>query len=75
LSKRVKTLKEYLGELKQTRKDKPEQIKEALGIYLELWDTAIEKGIVGQDDSMDDALSKVEQKGGLYQAASSQATG
>jgi hypothetical protein len=72
LSKRSKTVRDYLKELRATRKDKPEQIREALEIYIELWETVIEKGIAREDDDIDEALSKVEAKGGLYQAASAQ---
>ena len=61
---------DYLKELRETKKDKPEQIREALEIYVELWETVIQKGVVGRDDGIDDALSKVEAKGGLHSAAS-----
>jgi hypothetical protein len=75
LSRKSKTVRDYLKELRETRKDKPEQIKQALEIYVELWESVIEKGVVAQDDDIDEALSKVEAKGGLYQAASTQPTG
>jgi hypothetical protein len=70
-----KTVRGYLKELRETRKDKPEQIKEALEIYVELWEDVIERGIVAEDDDMDSALSKIEARGGLYKAASAQAPG
>lgn len=72
--KRSKTVGEYIKELKENKKEKPAQIKEALEVYIELWQGAIENGIVSIQDSIDDALSKVESKGGLYQAASAQPT-
>lgn len=70
MSKKPKTVGEYLRELKETKKDKPEQIRQALEIYVELWESVIEKGIVSQQDDIDKALSKLEAKGGLSEAAS-----
>lgn len=66
---KVRTLGEYLGELEKSKKGKPEQVSEALGIYLELWKRAIGKGIVQPTDDVSDALSKIEEKGGLYTAS------
>jgi hypothetical protein len=72
LSRRTKTVSDYLKEVRESRKDKPEQIREALGIYVELWERVVERGVVFEDDDIDTALSKVEAKGGLYRAASAQ---
>jgi len=72
MSKRSKTVREYLSELRETKKDKPGQIRDALDIYLELWESVMDRGVVGGDDTIDEALSKVEAKGGLYRAASEQ---
>ncbi len=72
MSRRAKSLRDYLKELRETRKKKPEQIREALGIYMELWERVIERGIVTGDDDVDTALSKVGAEGGLYQAASAE---
>jgi hypothetical protein len=72
LQRRSKTVGDYLKELRENRKGKPEQIREALGIYVELWENVIEKRIVAAHDDLDEALSKVEARGGLFQAASSQ---
>lgn len=69
MSARVKSLGEYLKELEKTRKDKPEQVKEALETYLDLWKKAIEKGVVAPADGIGEALSKIEESGGLYKAA------
>jgi hypothetical protein len=66
---KVKTLGEYLTELEKTRKGKPEQVSDALEVYLGLWRKAIGKGIVQPTDEVVDALSKVEESGGLYKAA------
>jgi hypothetical protein len=65
-----KTVREYLKELAETKKEKPPQVKEALEIYAGLWESVIEKGIVHEEDVIDDALTKIDAKGGLYQAAS-----
>jgi hypothetical protein len=66
---RVRTLGEYLKELEKTKKGKPEQVSDALEVYVDLWRKAIEKGIVRVTDEISEALSKVEQSGGLYKAA------
>ena len=60
---------EYLDQLKKTKKGKPQQIREALDIYIELWEKVIEKGTVAEGDDIDVALSKIDEAGGLYQAA------
>jgi len=69
LAAKVRTLGEYLKELKKTRKGKPQQVSDALDIYLDLWSKAVEKGTVKLTDRVEEALSKVEQSGGLYKAA------
>ncbi|MDV3277656.1 MAG: hypothetical protein LYZ69_04215 [Nitrososphaerales archaeon] len=66
---RVRSLADYLHELEKTKKEKPEQVKEALEIYLDLWKRAIAKGIVLPADEIERALSKIEESGGLYKAA------
>ncbi|HVB96052.1 MAG TPA: hypothetical protein VND41_05575 [Nitrososphaerales archaeon] len=62
-------VREYLEQLKETRKGKPPQIREALDIYLEMWDKVIENGTVSKDDEVALALSKIDKAGGLYEAA------
>ncbi len=62
-------VREYLDQLKKTKKGKPQQIREALDIYIELWEKVIEKGTVSESDEIDAALSKIDEAGGLYQAA------
>ncbi len=69
MAAKVRTLGEYLKELEKTRKGKPQQVSDALDIYLDLWSKAVEKGTVKLADEVADALSKVEQSGGLYKAA------
>jgi hypothetical protein len=59
----------YLKELRQTKKEKPDQIREALEIYIQLWESVIEKGLIQPDDEIDEALKKIDASGGLYHAA------
>jgi hypothetical protein len=59
----------YLDKLKETKKGKPQQVKEALDVYIELWEKAIKNGTVSDGDDIDVALSKIDEAGGLYQAA------
>ena len=59
------SVKEYLTQLKATKKGKPAQIKEALEIYIELWDKAVRNGTVGEGDEIAAALSKIDKAGGL----------
>lgn len=62
-------VKEYLDQLKETRKGKPAQIREALDIYVEMWDRVIKNGTVSEQDEVALALSKIDKAGGLYEAA------
>ncbi len=63
------SVKEYVDRLKETRKGKPPQIKEALDIYIDLWDTVVKNGIVSAEDEVSSALVKLDKAGGLYEAA------
>jgi hypothetical protein len=69
LSAKVKNVGEYLRELERDKKEKPDQVKDALEIYIDLWRKTIEKGIVDPKDDISSALAKIDEKGGLYQAA------
>jgi hypothetical protein len=60
---------EYLAQLEETKKGKPPQVKDALGVYIELWDRAVKNGVVAEGDEMGVALSKIDEAGGLYRAA------
>ncbi len=62
-------VREYLSQLRVTKKGKPPQIKEALEVYIELWEKTLKNGTVAEGDEMDVALSKIDKAGGLYQAA------
>lgn len=66
---RVKTVGQYLEELKGTRKGKPPEVKEALEVYIDLWEDVIKNGTVSREDEMGKALGKIEAKGDLYRAA------
>lgn len=69
MTRAIKTVEEYLKELRQNRKEKPPEVKEALEVYIELWENAIKNGTVMPDEGIEDALAKVDAKGGLYKAA------
>lgn len=61
-------VREYLEQLKESKKGKPPQIRDALDIYMELWDRAVKNGIVSEDDEVALALTKLDEVGGLYEA-------
>ena len=61
-------VREYLDQLKETRKGKPPQIRDALDIYVEMWDRVVKNGTVSEDDEVALALSKIDKAGGLYEA-------
>jgi hypothetical protein len=65
----VKNVKEYLSELERSKEDRTEQVKEGLEMYVDLWKKAIERGVVGEGDKVDEALVKIDRAGGLYKAA------
>ena len=67
----MKTVEQYLKELRQNRKEKPAQVKEALDIYIDLWENAIKNRTIDPDESIDSALTKLDAKGGLYKAGDS----
>ncbi len=69
MSAKFKNVESYLKELKDSRKEKPQQVKDAIEIYIELWEKAIKKGIVAPDDDVESALLKIDASGGLYKAA------
>jgi hypothetical protein len=62
-------VRDYIAQLKETKQGKPAQIKEALEIYIDLWESVVKNGTVSEDEEIDAALSKLEKAGGLYQAA------
>jgi len=69
LTVKMKDVRTYIDELQRTKEDRPEQVKEGLEIYINLWEKAIERGVVEEADGVDAALAKIENEGGLYAAA------
>lgn len=65
---RTMLVRDYVEELRKTRKGKPMQVREALDVYLGLWDRAVTKGVVSQEDPVEEALAKIDKAGGLYEA-------
>ncbi len=65
----VKKLAEYIEDLEVGKEERPEQVKQGLEIYIEMWKRAIENGVVEGTDDMEVALRKVDARGGLQQAA------
>jgi hypothetical protein len=64
-----KNVEDYLADLEKTKNDREEQVKEGLEIYIDLWKKTIENGVVRESDLVEEALEKIEEKGGLYKAA------
>lgn len=69
MTSRVKDVRSYIDELQRSKDGRPEQVKEGLEIYIDLWEKAIERGVVDETDGVDSALAKIEKEGGLYAAA------
>ena len=69
MTARMKDVRTYIDELERTKEGRPEQVKEGLEVYIDLWEKAIERGVVEETDGVDTALAKIEKKGGLYTAA------
>jgi hypothetical protein len=69
VSPKTRNVRDYLSELEKTKGGRNPQVKQGLEIYIDLWKRVIEKGIVGESDTVDDALVRIEKVGGLYKAA------
>lgn len=69
MTPKARRVKDYLEVLSNTKVERTEQVKEGLEIYIDLWKRAIQKGVITESDSVDDALVKIQEKGGLYEAA------
>lgn len=65
------TVETYLKVMKERRDEKPEEIRDAINVYLDLWEKAIQNGVIGRGDEIGAALAKLDKKGGLYKAAES----
>lgn len=66
---KVRDVGEYIRELESTIEGRPEQVKQGLEIYIDLWKKAVENGAISMTDDVETALQKIEGKGGLYRAA------
>lgn len=66
---KTRRVKDYLEELEQSEAGRPDQVKQGLEAYIDLWKRAMDNGVVLPSDGVEDALEKVERKGGLYAAA------
>jgi hypothetical protein len=64
-----RTVRGYIEELERTKEGRPEQVKEGLEVYLDLWKRAVANGVVTEGDDVETALEKIEVKGGLYASA------
>jgi hypothetical protein len=69
VSAKAKNVRAYVDDLKRSKEGRSEQVKEGLEIYVELWEKAIERGVVDETDGVDEALEKIDKIGGLYSAA------
>ncbi len=69
MTAKVRNVRGYLEELERTKGDRTEQVRDGLEIYIGLWKKAIEKGVVSESDNVDEALARIEEKGGLYRVA------
>ena len=63
-----RTVSGYIEELERTKEGRPEQVKEGLELYLDLWRKVVANGVVLPEDDVEVALQKIEKKGGLYAA-------
>ncbi len=62
-------VRDYLRKLEESKEKRPEQIRDAIDIYVGLWKNAAEKGVISMEDDVEEALQKIEEAGGLYSAA------
>lgn len=68
MTAKMKDVRGYLEELERLKEGKPDQVREGIETYIELWKKALERGVVNPNDGMPDALAKIDEKGGLYKA-------
>lgn len=66
-----RTVREYLLELERSKEGRPDQVKEGLETYVDLWRKAVERGVISEEDDVETALQKIETSGGLYASAGS----
>ena len=66
---KARSVGDYLKDLEGTMEGRPEQVRDGLRAYIDLWRKAIEKGVVSEHDDVEAALGKLDSKGGLYNAS------
>ena len=66
---KVKKVREYLDELEEGKDERSDQVRDGLEIYVGLWRKVIEKGLVSDTETVEEALRRIEEAGGLYKAA------
>jgi hypothetical protein len=49
----------YLGDLRRSRKGKPQRVRRALEIYIDTWEEAIKVGLISPDETVWVALPKI----------------
>ncbi len=69
MTAKVRNVGDYLAELERSKKDRNDQVREGLEIYIDLWKRAIGRGVIEEGDNVDEALAKMDRVGGLYKAA------
>ena len=69
VSRATKKVGDYLDELEKGKEERPEQVRQGLEAFIELWRRAVENGVVELSDEVALALEKIEAKGGLLKAA------
>lgn len=65
----MRSVREYIDELEKTKSERTGQVLDGLEIYIDLWKRAIQNSVVSETESVDDALRKIDEIGGLYKAA------
>ena len=65
----MRTVKEYIEELEKTKSERTGTVLDGLEIYIDLWKRALENGTITESQEVDEALERIEEKGGLYKAA------
>ena len=63
------TLGEYIDQLEGKKQEKPDQVREGIEIYVGLWKSAVDRGVVARSDDLEEALEKIDRVGGLRAAA------
>ncbi|HZW85588.1 MAG TPA: hypothetical protein VFE91_06800 [Nitrososphaerales archaeon] len=65
----MRSVKEYIEELEKTKSERTGVVLDGLEIYIDLWKRVLQNGTITDSQDVDEALEKIEEKGGLYKAA------